>query len=187
MANLNLFTHAATFRRMKPEYFCRWLEPHRDYLAGRNFVLPPVGESSPIDFERLAAVFMEPDAAMPRELMHSASLIHEMSTEPAMNDLLDFTKRLRINLAVGDDPDPADVAVQVWLHNPTILEEVHQMHQLDRPRGFVHFVTGHSPVPAFVEPTPEQTQNLEAELAEWFFNAKRGRHARVWMYQRPGE
>lgn len=187
MANLNLFTQAATFRRMKPEFLCKWLEPMREYLAGRGLVLPTAGASGPIDYERLAAIFMDPDAAMPRDLMTSASLIHEMSTEPAMNDLLDATRRLGINLAVGDDPDPVDVAVQVWLHDPKILEEVHQMHQLDRPRGFVHFVTGHSPVPTFVEPTPEQTQNLEAELAEWFYNAKRGRHARVWMYKRPGE
>ncbi len=130
---------------------------------------------------------MEPDGAMPRELMNSASLIHEMSTEAAMNDLLDGTRALRINLDVGDDPDPVDMAVQVWLYNPQILEELHQMHQLDRPRGFVHFVTDRSAVPAFVEPTAERQQALEAELADWFFNAKRGRHARVWMYRRPGE
>jgi hypothetical protein len=82
MANLNLFTQAAKFRRMKPEFLCRWLAPARDYLAGRGFTLPPDGATGPIDYERLAGVFMEPDAAIPRDLMHSASLIHEMSTEP---------------------------------------------------------------------------------------------------------
>lgn len=42
MANLNLFTHAGTFRRMKPEYLITWLTPAREYLAGRGFVLPAV-------------------------------------------------------------------------------------------------------------------------------------------------
>ena len=67
MANLNLFTQSATFRRMKPEFLCKWLEPTREYLAGRGFALPAGGESGPIEYERLAAIFMEPDAAMPRD------------------------------------------------------------------------------------------------------------------------
>lgn len=29
MANLNLFTHPGTFRRMKPEYLIAWLVPAR--------------------------------------------------------------------------------------------------------------------------------------------------------------
>jgi hypothetical protein len=186
MPNLNSFTHAGTFRRIRPEFLVSWLSPWREYLATRDLTVPESG-ATPIDFERLAGIFMDPDASMPRDLMHSASLIHEMSTEPAMLDLLDATRRLRVTLNVGDDPDPVDVAVQVWLHDPKILEEVHQMHQLDKPRGFVHFVTDRSPVPEFVEPTEQQRLDLEAELAEWFFNAKRGRHARVWMYPRPGE
>lgn len=187
MANLNLFTHPATFRRMKPEFLCRWLEPAREYLAARQFSLPPPGSSDPIDYERLAAIFMEPDAEMPRYLMHSASLIYEMSTEAAMNDLLDGTRQVGISLDVGEDPDPVDVAVQVWLHDPTILEELHQMHQLDKPRGFVHFVTDQLPLPSLDELTATKKNELETELADWFFNAKRGRHARVWMYRRPGE
>lgn len=36
MANLNLFTQAATFRRMKIEFLCKWLEPAREYVAGRG-------------------------------------------------------------------------------------------------------------------------------------------------------
>ena len=187
MANVNLFTQPATFRRMKREFLCQWLEPSREYLAGRAFTLPPVGSDGPIDYERLAGIFMEPDAHMPRELMHSASLIHEMSTKNAMYDLLEGTRRLGMELGVGDDPDPVDVAVQVWLQDPRVLEDLHQMYQLDRPRGFTHFVTDREPDPAFDGPTEQEKADLEAELADWFFHAKRGRHAKVWMYRRPGE
>jgi hypothetical protein len=187
MANLNLFTHPATFRRMNRVFLCRWLEPSRGYLAGRGFVLPAAGAEDPVDYERLAAIFMEPDNDMPRELMHSASLIHEMSTENAMNDLLDGARWARLSVEVGEDPDPVDVAVQVWLLDPSVLEEMHQMHQLERPRGFVHFVTDRVPDAGFDGPTQEEHAALEAELADWFYHAKRGRHAKVWMYRRPGE
>jgi hypothetical protein len=50
MANLNLFTQPATFRRMKPEFLCRWLQPAREYLAGRGFTLPADGATGPIDY-----------------------------------------------------------------------------------------------------------------------------------------
>lgn len=187
MANLNLFTHPATFRRIKPQFLNEWLAPFRDYLGRRGFTLPAAATEGPIDYELLAAVFMEPDAAMPRELMHSAALIHEMANEDAMNALIEGARPRNILLEVGDDPDPADVAVQMWLRDPELLEELHQLHQLDRPRAFVHFVTDREPVPTFHYPADNQIAELEAELAEWYFKHKRGRSARVWVYRRPNE
>jgi hypothetical protein len=132
---------------MKPEFLIAWLAPAREYLAQRGLTLPTDGADGPVDYERLAAVFMEPDAAMPRRLMHSAGLIHEMANESTMSTLLDGARQRGVELEVGDDPDPADVAVQLWLYDPNLLEELHQLHQLDRPRGFVHFVTDRDPVP----------------------------------------
>ncbi len=154
---------------MQPEFLCRWLEPGREYLAGRGFALPPAGSDGPVDYDRLAGIFMEPDGDMPRELMQSASLIHEMSSENAMYDLLDGIQHAGLALEVGDDPDPVDVAVQVWLRAPKVLEDAHQMHELDRPRGFTHFVTDRRPDPGFDGPTARETQDLERELADWFF------------------
>ena len=42
MANLSLFTRPGTFRRMKPEDLCKWLEPAQAYLGGHGFALPGV-------------------------------------------------------------------------------------------------------------------------------------------------
>lgn len=47
MANLNLFTHPGTFRRMEPEYLITWLTPAREYLAKHGFVLPDAAFSQP--------------------------------------------------------------------------------------------------------------------------------------------
>ena len=170
MANLNLFTHPGTFRRINLKFIHEWLAPHRDYLGQRGFTLASAVTEGPVDYERLAAVFMEPDAAMPRQLMHSVALIHEMANEDAMTALLEGARQRNIPLEVGDDPDPADVAVQMWLKDPDLLEELHQLHQLDRPRGFVHFVTDRDPIPAFREPTDVQTAELEAALASGISN-----------------
>lgn len=104
-----------------------------------------------------------------------------------MFDLLDGARHAGLVVDVGEDPDPVDVAVRVWLLDPTLLEDMHQLHQLDRPRGFVHFVTERQPDASFDGPTAKGRADLEADLAEWFYEAKRGRHAKVWMYRRPNE
>jgi len=223
MANLNSFTHPATFRRIQPQSLRAWLQPWSEYLTGRGFTMPgthltpdpspqsgegnrsadtfsasdgrrafpaPASEGGSvveIDYDRLAAIFMEPDAAMPRPLMHSASIIHEMSNEDAMQFLIERARMERVTLEVGDDPDAADVAVQLWLQDSDLLEELHNMHQLDRPRSFVLFTTDRHPVPAFHEPSDVTMTELEAGLGEWNFKAKRGRHVRVWMYRRAHE
>ena len=125
MANLSSFTQPATFRRIQTQYLRAWLEPWSEYLAGRGFTLPDGTAEIAVDYERLAGFFMEPDAAMPRALMHSASMIHEMANDDAMQALLDGLAMERVHLELGDDPDAADVALQVWLHDPHLLEELH--------------------------------------------------------------
>ncbi len=187
MSNINLFTHPETFRRIQLKGLCAWLGQWRDYLARRGFTVPDPAADSAVDYEGLAAVFMEPDGEMPRQLMHSAAMIHEMANEGAMGALLERARQENIKLDVGDDPDPADVAVQMCLGHADVLEEVHNLHQLDRPRSFVHFTTDRRRVPTFREPTDGALAGLEAEIAEWNFKAKRGRSARVWMYRRAHE
>ena len=187
MGNFNLFTHPETFRRMNPKFLSQWLVPHGEYLGTRGLTVPAAGADGSIDYERLVAIFMEPDRAMPRPLTHSASLIHEMANEDAMTALLDGAKERGVLLAVGDDPDPADVALQMWLHDADLLEELHQLHQLDRPRSFILFGCGLDGVPAFREPSDVQLAELEQELGEWFFQQKRGRSVRVWVYHRENE
>jgi hypothetical protein len=147
--------------------------------------LPEEEFIGPIDYERLVAIFMEPDRAMPPDLIHSASLVQELGNDEAMDALLNDSRVRTIVEDLGDDPNPYDVALRVYLEDQELLQELHQMHQLDRPRSFTHFVTDRNPIPPFREPTDNQITALEAELAEWFRKHKRGRYARVWNYPRP--
>src|SRR5204863_9382458 len=47
--------------------------------------------------------------------------------------------------------------------------------------------TCRDPLPESDEPPASKLEEMENDLAEWFFNAKRGRHAKVCMYKRPSE
>ena len=186
MPKKDIFTHPETFHGLNPKLLIEWLAPHREYLGRKGFTLAEGEFVGPIDYERLVAIFMEPDEAMPKQLIHSASIIQELGNEDAMTSLMGDSRVRKIVEVLGDDPDPYDVALRVYLDDADLLQELHQIHQLDRPRSFTYFSSNLKKVPAFREPTDNQMAALEAELAGWFRKHKRGCYARVWIYHRPG-
>ena len=172
------------------------LAPARSALGGpspaaNSFHRLP-GDSSPqggegnaeIDYDMLAHVFVEAGEGMPEYLVDSLFIILEMADEAGMDAILDAQEEYGLVLQVGDDPDPADVAVQAWLQDKELLEEIHNQHQLTRPRSFTTFVAGVTEPPDFVPPTVEQMAALEARLAAWFGKRKRGNDCRILVYPR---
>lgn len=187
MATPPLFSRPETFRKIDPQHLRSWLAPYGSYLAGRGFMLPEPEAQGPINFPALAEVFIRPDTSMPKELCHSAALIQEMANDDAMMVLLDGAQARQIELGLGPDPDAADVAARMWIVCPEALEELHHQHRMETPRSFVHFATDRNPVPAFREPADSRIAELEAALGEWYWQKKKGRDVRVWVYPRGDE
>ena len=140
-------------------------------------------ESVPrIDYDRLADIFMNPTAGMPLELLESVFLIQEMANPPGMDLLLAGAEAHGIDVGHREDLSPADVAVQFWLMNPRLLENLHNCQEITRPRSFRYFSTDANPVPAFSGPTEKQIAALEERLNGFYVAWKRGKGARVFSY-----
>jgi hypothetical protein len=189
MPNLNTrrFTAPDVLSKIRRESLLQWLAPASDYLAVRGVVLPSAESSDPVDCEKLASVFFDPDEAMPEYLVNSLSIIAEMADQHGMDAILDAQAVHGLKLDVGDSPDPVDVAVQTYLEKPDVLQQLHNQHQLIRPRSFEYFVTSGDVPPAFVLPTPEHLRALECRLDEWYVKRKRGSGCRVFMYPKGNE
>jgi hypothetical protein len=71
--------------------------------------------------------------------------------------------------------------------NPRLLENLHNCHEITRPRSFRHFSTDVSPVPPFAGPTQEQIVALEARLNVFYVAWKRGKGVRVFSYRQEHE
>lgn len=138
------------------------------------------------DMDKLAAAFLAADDTMPAYLAESVFLIHEMADATGMDAILEAAERHGLDLQVGDEPAPADVAVQAWLQAPELLEEIHHRHQITRARSLVDFACA-TDRPRFTVPTPEQLRALEGRLAAWFGAMKRGHGCRVLMYPKAKE
>lgn len=189
MPNLNArrFSDPETLSRIRPDSLLAWLRPVRDYFERRGVALPAELNGAALDYQRLAAVFVDPTPDMPKGLVESLYLVHGMANADGMDAILDAAAERGLALNVGDDPEPADVALQTWLQNPALLEELHNQHQLTRPRSFLYFVTDKDPVPAFSVPSAAQLRALEARLDGWYAKHKRGRGCRVLAYPKDGE
>lgn len=189
MPNLNprRFAQADTLQKIKRECLLKWLQPHAAHLFTRGVVLPAMESTDGVDYEKLAAVFVDPDEDMPVTLAESVFMIDEMANPDAMDSILEAADAANVELDVGEDPDPADVAVQAWLIKPELFTQLHNEHQLNRPKSFLYFMVNRDDAPPFTPPTAEQIRALEARLEVWYVKKKRGHGCKVLVYPKGDE
>ena len=182
--NLRRFSHADALKTIGHTHLLALLSPHRGYLSARGVGLPGPEEADGVDYDALVSVLMAPDSDTPPAMADALYFIHEMATPEGMDTLLQEAERNGIPLDDGSDHTPADVAVQVWLRNPDLLERKHAEQFLTRPRTFEYFQTDRRSPPEFEAPTPRELKPLESALDDWFEGKKRGRGCRVFVFPR---
>ena len=127
---------------------------------------------------------MNPDENMPHRLVDALYLINEMATDEGMDALIDAARQSGRVLDAGPKATPADVAVEVWLRWPELLDQKHAETLITRPRSFEYFL-GRRGEPRTVPPDdPDKRTALEALLDDWFSANRRGRGSRVFRFDR---
>ncbi len=180
--NLKRFSRPGALRGIDPDHLIRLLAPHAQFFAARGVALPSAGRADGVDYEGLARVFMTPDSDTPPKLANALYLIHEMATPQRMEDLMSVCEGAGIRLKGAADPTAADVAVQVWLQDPDLLERKHAEHYLTRPRSFEYYQTKSEKPPALKTPARKVVTALETDLDGWFVKNRRGRGSRVSFF-----
>lgn len=181
--SLRCFSNPDTLKHISESNLIALLSPHREFLNKRGFTLPASANPGGINHEALANIFMKPDTDMPKELADALFYIDEMSSKEMMDKILEQG----LDLSLGSEPEPADAAVQLWLKNRTLLEEIHAEEFVTRPRSFLYFATETTPIPAFKPPTKKILASMEAEMDDWFEEKKRGRGCRVFTFPHDAE
>jgi hypothetical protein len=184
---LRHFSRPEILRATAPDRLLRFLEPYARWLIERGVPLPSAGSGRLPDYEGLAGAFMSPDCRMPQGLIDALYVVDEMATEEGMDALLAEAQRLGLPLAPGQDHSPADVAVQVWLLDRDVLERKHAEQLLTKARSYESYQAARSPAPPFKAPSALQLRLLERALDDAFEGKKRGRGARVLVYERGDE
>ena len=187
MATLNLrrFTDTDTLKTIQIKYLIDLLKPHEDFLSGRGLQLT-VSSENDFNYKKLSEILIDTDEEMPVDLINAFYFIHEMSDEDGLDDLLQVAEERGLSVSSDDDSSPADIAVQVWLQDSTLLERKHAERSLCRPRTFEYFQAV-NPVRDDFRIPDDALASLEKNLDDWFSEKRRGRGTRVFKFDRDNE
>jgi hypothetical protein len=87
-----------------------------------------------------------------------------------------------LDLGLGDDATPEDVALKLWLLDPRVLEDLRNCDVIGRRRSFEYFTTDAVRLPKFCEPTLEQIRTIERRLDAFYVAWRRGTGTSVFSY-----
>ncbi|MCB2141485.1 hypothetical protein KQH29_00935 [bacterium] len=182
--NPRRFSKPETLRRIAPDRLLEFLTPYQDYLSARGVDLP-AGHPDGLDYDALCQILLNPDSRTPQEMIEALFYIDQLSTQEGFDALQDAIADMDLDVHIGEDAAHADLAIQVWLKEPAILERLHAEQFLFHPRSFEYFRTTKSPVPPFEAPGKETIRALEHSLDDWFAKKRRGRTSRVFVFAKP--
>lgn len=180
--NLRRFAHVDGLKSIAIEHLHSLLSKFSEYLERRGFTLTHPVDPVAFEYETLTEILMNPADDTPKDLIDALYLIHEMSDDDYMDLLLQEAESKGIELDLSDSPTVADVAVQLYLKDPNLLDRKHAEQYLSKPRSFEYFQSDKSPAPPFVHPSEDKLIELEAALDVWYEKKKRGRGTKVFIY-----
>lgn len=182
---LRHFSQPEVLGAIDPKRLLALLEPHRAYLSQRGLQFPDANTDKPLDHERLLRILLAADDQTPAQLIEALYYVDELATPEGMDTLRTAAKQRHITLDLDDSATPADVAVEVWLRCPDILEHKHGERCLRRRRSFEYYQSGRRLVPPFQMPSADELETLARQLDRWFTDNHRGTGTRIFCYQRP--
>jgi hypothetical protein len=179
--NLRRFSDIEALREISPRTLVALMDEHREFLATKGLDLPPVGEESELDYQRLATVFLSPDD-IPHELVERFHMVKQMSGPAQMDKILDTVRKRQLEFTFPADSSPEDVAAHLLLHDQTLFQELYAEKAVARYRSFVYYVARR---PRANFQPPASLTALERTLNGWYEAHQRARSARVfWRMHR---
>lgn len=180
--NLRRFSNAESLRAVDARHLIAFLKPFDEFLALRGLELPTMLSADKLDHDALVAIFMDPGPDTPPELIDALYYVHEMSTEAGMDALIGAATQRSLSLKKREDQSPADVAFQVWVIDPDLVQELHAEQFITHPRSFEYYQCKSASPPKFNLPRAGVLRGLEKDLDQWFEEHRRGHGTRVFAF-----
>ena len=176
--NLRRFSNPEFLRRVSPGLL-------REFMERFPECAPGVKRGGTLDYEQLALLLANPVSGTDTEMFDALSMIDEMSAERHFDLLQEVIEGKYYAAMLGENASSADLALAIWLHEPWVLESLHARRNKCIPKSFAYFRGCADCVIA--RPCPQQLNKLTRFLNEIFQRKRRGRSAKVTMFEESGE
>ncbi len=185
MASFNpkVFVRPDGLKRIANIHLIALLEPWREYFAGRNFEFPAHPEQD-FPHDDLAKILLTYDPDMPHELMNGLYYIDEAASDETLEDLLERAAEEGIEIAPNAKSTSADIAVQIYLADRTILEDRAVKAIAFDKTAFRYYPGREDNGRDLPTMTDDHLARIAAILDPWFESKHRGRGTRVFLFHR---
>ncbi|MDG1117194.1 MAG: hypothetical protein P8N72_08705 [Flavimaricola sp.] len=182
--NPRVFTNPSRLKEIDPNRLILFLSTWSDYFIGRGLNLT-AADTSDMPFDTIAAILMNPDQAVPESMVNALYYVHETARKEPMDELIERAEAAGLDIAHDDKSTPADIAVQIWLAKPDLLERQHAETVAFNRSNFTYFA-GTSIKTAKSEGqiviSEARCREMEALMDPWFESKRRGRGSRVFVF-----
>ena len=179
------FSKPELLRGIARPHLLAFLRRYAEYFAGQGLTLPE-DDTEALNYPRLSEILLSPDPSTPPELSEALFYVNEISTAEGFDDLQAAIVEAGLDLVVDEEVTPADLAIQVWMREPRIIEKVHAEQRFLKARSFVYFKPDLPEVPTWSPPTEATLVQLESAMDRWFVKKRRGQYCKVYLYQKSG-
>jgi hypothetical protein len=185
MASFNpkVFVRPDGLKRIANIHLIALLEPWREYFAERNFEFPTHPDQD-FPHDDLAKILLTYDPDMPHELMNGLYYIDEAASDETLEDLLERAAEEGIEIAPNAKSTSADIAVQIYLADRTILEDRAVKAIAFDKTAFRYYPGREDNGRDLPTMTDDHLARIAAILDPWFESKHRGRGTRVFLFHR---
>lgn len=183
--NPRIFSNPDRLKQIAPARLKTFLERWKVYFNGRGVDL----SNAPIDdmpLDDIAHVLMNPDASVPDEMVDALYYVHETASHEGMDELLERAEAVGITIDKDDKVSVADVCVQIWMAEPTLLERQHAETVAFQRSNFMYFSGSASKKAEVSLPTLTETarKTMQDLMDDWFETKRRGRKCAIFEFPR---
>ena len=127
---------------------------------------------------------MTPDDRVPPTMVDALYYVDETANTEDMDALLSMAAQERIPIEHDPESSCADVAMQLWLARPDLLERHHAETTAFNHKSFMVFAGREGGPREFPRLTEARRLRLQEILDDWFAQKRRGRGSRVFAFPR---
>jgi hypothetical protein len=183
--NPRIFTNPGRLKEISPKNLTAFFTPWQAYFLTRGLDLSSASLAD-LPYDEIAHILLNPDDSVPEGMVDALYYVHETTNTEAMEDLLECAEKNWLAFNADPEVTVADIAVQIWLVKPELLQRHHAETVAFTRTSFMYF-SGSSAKDASgsLPKIPEAGfKAMQKTMDIWFEKHRRGRDCSIFAFPR---
>ena len=183
--NPRIFTNPGRLKEISPKNLTAFFTPWQAYFLTRGLDLSSASLAD-LPYDEIAHILLNPDDSVPEGMVDALYYVHETANNEAMEELLERAERAGLELETDPEMTAADVALQIWLINPDLLQRHHAETVAFKRTNFMYFSGSATKKSGGSLPVISEVayKAMQEHMDIWFEKKRRGRDCQIFAFPR---